>query len=111
MAKEFRTQSAVVWQRDILLPTATVREAIMTSAQLKLAQRMPASEKKRRVDDIIRELVREERERDGGEERGSPRARTRARAEREQALSCPPTRPPSPPSLSPPYRAWTIAPT
>lgn len=102
MAKEFRTQSAVVWQRDILLPTATVREAIMTSAQLKLAQRMPASEKKRRVDDIIRELVREERERDGGEERGS---------EREQVLSCPPTRPPSPPSLSPPYRAWTIAPT
>ena len=56
--REFRAASAVVWQRDILLPTATVREAIMTSAELKLPQRMAWEEKRRRVDQIVQELVR-----------------------------------------------------
>jgi ABC-type lipoprotein export system ATPase subunit len=56
IAKEFRTQSAVVWQRDILLSTATVREAIMTSALLKLPQAMPVAEKRRRADEIVSEL-------------------------------------------------------
>ena len=65
VAKEFRAASAVVWQRDILMSTATVREAIMTSAQLRLPQGMSAKEKRRRVDHIIAELVRE-REREGG---------------------------------------------
>ena len=58
VAREFRAASAVVWQRDILLPTATVREAIMTSAELKLPQRMAWEEKRRRVDQIVQELVR-----------------------------------------------------
>lgn len=57
VAKEFRQASAVVWQRDILMPTATVREAIMTSAQLRLPQSMSTAEKRRRVDHIIAELV------------------------------------------------------
>lgn len=56
VAKEFRAASAVVWQRDILMPTATVREAIMTSAQLRLPQSLPTAEKRRRVDAIIAEL-------------------------------------------------------
>ena len=59
VAREFRAASAVVWQRDILLPTATVREAIMTSAELKLPQGMAWEEKRRRVDQIVTELVRE----------------------------------------------------
>ena len=57
VAKEFRAASAVVWQRDILMSTATVREAIMTSAQLRLPQSMSRAEKRRRVDHIIAELV------------------------------------------------------
>eukprot|EP00884_Botryococcus_braunii_P006929 jgi/Botrbrau1/16237/Bobra.0066s0023.1 len=52
----FRRVSTVVWQRDVLLPTATVREAIMTSALLKLPQEIPLSEKRRRVDMILEEL-------------------------------------------------------
>eukprot|EP00884_Botryococcus_braunii_P006931 jgi/Botrbrau1/16239/Bobra.0066s0024.1 len=52
----FRRVSTVVWQRDVLLPTATVREAIMTSALLRLPQKIPLAEKRRRVDMILEEL-------------------------------------------------------
>ncbi|BDA50622.1 Broad substrate specificity ATP-binding cassette transporter [Coccomyxa sp. Obi] len=54
--KLFRQQLAVVWQRDILLPTATVREAIMTSALLRLPRTMPRALKAQRVEQILSEL-------------------------------------------------------
>ena len=73
VAKEFRAASAVVWQRDILMSTATVREAIMTSAQLRLPQSMSRAEKRRRVDHIITELVSLERGRERREREGEKR--------------------------------------
>ena len=57
VAKEFRQQSAVVWQRDIVLSTATVREAIVTSALLKLPKTVTPAEKRRRADDVVAELA------------------------------------------------------
>ncbi len=43
---------------DVLLSSATVREAITTSALLKLPRSMPTAEKVARVDGILKELVR-----------------------------------------------------
>ena len=43
---------------DVLLSSATVREAITTSALLKLPRAMPVSDKLARVDAILKELVR-----------------------------------------------------
>lgn len=44
----------------MLLSSATVREAITTSALLKLPRSMPMTEKVARVDGILKELVRAE---------------------------------------------------
>ncbi|KAK9917341.1 hypothetical protein WJX75_003369 [Coccomyxa subellipsoidea] len=54
--KLFRQQVAVVWQSDILLPTATVREALMTGAMLRLPNAMPCALKAQRVEQILTEL-------------------------------------------------------
>ena len=53
---DFRRKSSVVWQSDVLLPCATVSEALMTSALLKLPQAMPRRDKQRRVEQILTEL-------------------------------------------------------
>ena len=55
-AADFRRKSSVVWQSDVLLPCATVSEALMTSALLKLPQAMPRQAKQRRVEQILTEL-------------------------------------------------------
>lgn len=55
--KQFLKQSCYVQQRDVLLATATVREAITTSALLKLPPSMSKQEKLQRVDNVLRELV------------------------------------------------------
>ena len=47
----------MVWQRDIVLSTATVREAIVTSALLKLPKTVTPAEKRRRADDVVAELA------------------------------------------------------
>lgn len=48
--------SSYVQQRDVLMAAATVREAITTAALLKLPRRMPAAEKRARVDGVLAEL-------------------------------------------------------
>ena len=53
---DFRRRSSVVWQSDVLLPCATVREAIMTCALLQLPQSVPRAAKAKRVDQILAEL-------------------------------------------------------
>ena len=53
---DFRRKSSVVWQSDVLLPCATVSEALMTSALHKLPQAMPRRDKQRRVEQILTEL-------------------------------------------------------
>ena len=53
---DFRRRSSVVWQSDVLLPCATVREAIMTCALLKLPQTLPRAAKAARVGQILAEL-------------------------------------------------------
>jgi ABC-type multidrug transport system ATPase subunit len=53
---DFRRRSSVVWQSDVLLPCATVRESLMTSALLKLPGAMPRAAKAARVDQILAEL-------------------------------------------------------
>ncbi|KAK9917054.1 hypothetical protein WJX75_000354 [Coccomyxa subellipsoidea] len=54
--KVFKNQSAVVWQSDVLLASATVKEALMTSALLKLPQSMSRARKEERVEQILTEL-------------------------------------------------------
>ncbi|KAI7840867.1 hypothetical protein COHA_005397 [Chlorella ohadii] len=54
--REFSQVSCYVLQRDVLLSSATVREAITTSALLKLPRSMPTAEKVARVDGILKEL-------------------------------------------------------
>lgn len=51
--------SAAPWlQRDVLLASSTVREALVTSALLKLPRALSTADKLARVDDIIQQLVR-----------------------------------------------------
>lgn len=58
--------SAAPWlQRDVLLASSTVREALVTSALLKLPRALSTAEKLARVDDIIQQLVRGGRQRCG----------------------------------------------
>ncbi|CAL5229378.1 g12692 [Coccomyxa viridis] len=52
----FKSRLALVWQSDILLPTATVREAVLTSALLRLPSSMSRAQKESRVDHILEEL-------------------------------------------------------
>ncbi|PRW59820.1 ABC ATP-binding isoform 1 [Chlorella sorokiniana] len=54
--REFSQVSCYVLQRDVLLSSSTVREAITTSALLKLPRSMPAAEKVARVDGILKDL-------------------------------------------------------
>ncbi|BDA50620.1 ABC transporter G family member 19 [Coccomyxa sp. Obi] len=54
--KVFKNQSAVVWQSDVLLASATVKEALMTSALLKLPQSLSRARKEERVEQILEEL-------------------------------------------------------
>eukprot|EP00051_Salpingoeca_urceolata_P021538 m.339302 g.339302 ORF g.339302 m.339302 type:complete len:604 (+) comp19816_c0_seq22:128-1939(+) len=55
-ADQFREHIAYVQQEDSLLDTATVRESIFFSAQLRLPPEMPLSEKKRLTEEMIRQL-------------------------------------------------------
>ena len=52
----FRKATCYVMQRDVLLSSATVREAIQTSALLKLPMTMTRKEKEARVDRVLEEL-------------------------------------------------------
>ncbi|KFM27641.1 ATP-binding cassette sub-family G member 2 [Auxenochlorella protothecoides] len=52
----FQRQSCYVLQRDVLLSSSTVREAITLSALLKLPQTMTREEKQARVDETLAEL-------------------------------------------------------
>lgn len=52
----FRRSTCYVMQRDVLLAAATVREAITTSAFLKLPMSLSRGEKIARVDDILEQL-------------------------------------------------------
>ncbi|MEW5313182.1 MAG: hypothetical protein WDW38_004769 [Sanguina aurantia] len=52
----FASTSCYVQQRDVLLCSATVREAITCSALLKLPVSVPLSEKKARVEQLLKEL-------------------------------------------------------
>lgn len=54
--KEFTKLSCYVQQRDVLLSSATVREAVLTSALLKLPSGMLRAEKEERVDSVLKEL-------------------------------------------------------
>lgn len=54
--KSFLRISSYVQQRDVLMASATVREAITTAALLKLPRSMPAAEKRARVDSILADL-------------------------------------------------------
>lgn len=49
-------RSSYVQQRDVLMASATVREAITTAALLKLPRSMPAAEKRARVDSVLADL-------------------------------------------------------
>ena len=50
------SRSSYVQQRDVLMASATVREAITTAALLKLPRSMPAAEKRARVDSVLADL-------------------------------------------------------
>lgn len=52
----FRRASCYVLQRDVLPPTSSVREALMSSALLKLPRTMKYKEKVARVEAVLREL-------------------------------------------------------
>ena len=52
----FRQLSSYVMQREVLMPSASVRECIMTSALLKLPVSMPRKDKEARVDKILQDL-------------------------------------------------------
>uniref|UniRef100_A0A7S0WUF3 ABC transporter domain-containing protein n=1 Tax=Chlamydomonas leiostraca TaxID=1034604 RepID=A0A7S0WUF3_9CHLO len=54
--RAFRQQSCYVQQRDVLLCAATVREAIATSAALRLPRTLTAERRAERVEEVIREL-------------------------------------------------------
>ena len=45
-------------QHDVLLETATVREAVTTSAMLRLPAKMPRAAKLARVEAVLKQLVR-----------------------------------------------------
>lgn len=55
-ASNFRRRSCYVLQNDVLLSSATVREAVMTSALLKLPMSITKKEKIAKVDHILNEL-------------------------------------------------------
>ena len=48
--------SSYVQQRDVLMASATVREAVTTAALLKLPRDMAAADKRARVDDVLADL-------------------------------------------------------
>jgi hypothetical protein len=52
-----RQLASYVMQKDVLVPSATVREALVTSALLKLPRSMPTRDKLERVDAIMDHLV------------------------------------------------------
>lgn len=54
--KEFQKLSCYVQQKDVLLASATVREAITTAALLKLPRSITLAEKMQKVEDILQEL-------------------------------------------------------
>eukprot|EP00775_Hariotina_reticulata_P014622 gene14622-14758_t len=51
-----RQLASYVMQKDVLVPSATVREALVTSALLKLPRSMPTRDKLERVDAIMNHL-------------------------------------------------------
>lgn len=54
--KAFGTYSCYVSQRDLLYPSATVRECVTTSALLRLPKDMSGEEKRQRVEEVLKEL-------------------------------------------------------
>eukprot|EP01023_Acetabularia_acetabulum_P062510 TRINITY_DN7702_c0_g2_i1.p1 TRINITY_DN7702_c0_g2~~TRINITY_DN7702_c0_g2_i1.p1 ORF type:complete len:430 (+),score=68.78 TRINITY_DN7702_c0_g2_i1:116-1405(+) len=53
---QFRKLTCYVYQKDVLLPSATVEEALTTSAFLRLPKSMSSQAKKERVNKIIQDL-------------------------------------------------------
>jgi ABC-type multidrug transport system ATPase subunit len=56
--QRFRHSIGYVTQDDYLLPTETVRECLMFSAQLRMPANVSAQERRKQVESTIEELVR-----------------------------------------------------
>eukprot|EP01028_Stygiella_incarcerata_P005932 TRINITY_DN24453_c0_g1_i1.p1 TRINITY_DN24453_c0_g1~~TRINITY_DN24453_c0_g1_i1.p1 ORF type:complete len:476 (-),score=108.25 TRINITY_DN24453_c0_g1_i1:761-2188(-) len=55
-SEQISFSTGFVWQTDVLLPTATVKETVLTAARLKLPNSIPREEKLARVEKVIEVL-------------------------------------------------------